>query len=60
MEFWQQLLLGGVALVAVWLFVPVIRQQLGRAPKGSSGDWLGLALPIGLVVLFVMLLIALV
>jgi len=60
MEFWQQLLLGGVALAALWLFLPSVRRALTESPRGSAADWLGLLLPIAAVVAFVLLLLALV
>ncbi|HEY5789861.1 MAG TPA: hypothetical protein VIX81_04500 [Gammaproteobacteria bacterium] len=59
MELWQQLLLGGMAAAALWLFLPGIRRAVKDSPRGSAADWLGLALPIGLVVLLVLLMISL-
>lgn len=60
MEFWQQLLLGGVALAALWLFLPSARRAVREAPRGSASDWLGLLLPIAAVVAFVLLLVLLI
>ncbi len=57
MELWIQLLLGALALLALFKFGPSAKQALSRSPKGSASDWLGLLFPIGLVVLFVLLLI---
>jgi hypothetical protein len=55
----MQLIFGALALFAVWRFLPGIRRSLEEAPKGSAADWLGLLLPIGLVIGFVILMLAL-
>lgn len=60
MEFWQQLLLGALALLVLWMFFPAARRAMQEAPKGSASDWMGVLLPIAAVVAFVMLLIALI
>ena len=60
MEFWQQLLLGALAVGALWLFLPSAKRAMRDAPSGSSSDWMSLLLPIAAVVAFVLLLIALI
>ena len=59
MELWQQLIFGAIAVFAVWRFLPGIRKSMQQAPQGKAADWLGLLLPIGAVVAFVILMIAL-
>ena len=60
MEFWQQILLGALALGALWMFLPSAKRAMKESPSGSASDWVGLLLPIAAVVGFVLLLIALV
>lgn len=60
MEFWQQLLLGALALGALWLFLPSAKRAVKEAPRGTASDWAGALIPIAAVVAFVMLLIALI
>lgn len=55
---WVQILTG-LALVALLLFFgPAAYRAAKESPKGSAQDWLGLLIPIGGVVLFIILLIA--
>lgn len=58
METWEQILLGAVALLALFYFGPGIKPMLEKS-KDAPKDWLGLLIPIGLVVAFVILLAAL-
>ena len=48
-----------LAAMLIYLF-PRARQTIENSPRGSMKDWMGFILPIGAVVLFVILLIALV
>lgn len=59
MELWMQLALGAAALVALFYFGPKAGEAVKNSPRGTARDWLGVLLPIGGVVLFVILLIAL-
>lgn len=58
MELWQQILLGALALLVVFWFRPGIKATLERS-KEAPKDWTGALIPLGLVVVFVILLIAL-
>ena len=60
MELWEQVLLGAAALLILLFFGPGANRSLKDSPKGSSNDWMGLAKPIAVVVLFVIILITLV
>jgi hypothetical protein len=60
MELWEQILLGAAALLILLFFGPGANRTLKNAPKGSHSDWMGVAKPIAVVVLFVIVLIALV
>lgn len=59
MDLWMQIALAGLAVVAAIIFIPRLGPALRESPKGSARDWLGLLLPIGGVVLFVILLVML-
>lgn len=59
MTLWMQIALGAMALVALFFFGPMAGRAVKESPKGTAKDWMGVLLPIGGVVLFVILLIAL-
>ena len=60
METWELILVGIlVAIVVLWMG-PGVKRTLQSSSKGSTGDWLGLAGVLGIVVVFIFLLIALV
>jgi hypothetical protein len=60
MEFglFGKIMLGVLALVAIWIFRPGIKAMMQQSREAENKDWAGLALPIGLVVLFVILLLS--
>lgn len=59
MELWMQIALVSVAVVAAFIFIPRLGPALRNSPKGSAQDWLGLLLPIGGVVAFIVVLVML-
>jgi len=58
METWEKVLLGVLVLLVLLWFRPGIKAAFQPGQGGSREDWLGLLLPIGLVIAFVILLIA--
>lgn len=57
MELWEQLLIGALGLaVLLWVF-PGIKSMLEEGEKAPK-DWMGLLIPIALVVAFVVFLTA--
>ncbi len=58
METWEKILVGGLAVLLVFLFRPGIKAALEQSREAETKDWKGLLIPIGAVVLFVILLIA--
>ena len=48
-----------IVMMLVFLF-PRAKQMLTESPKGSSSDWVSALIPLGLVVGFVILLMALI
>ena len=59
-ETWEMLAIGAVVLVVLFLFRPGLKEAFRRSKEAENKDWSGVLLPIGLVVLFVILLISLV
>lgn len=57
MDLWEQLLLGALAILLIFWFRPGIRAALERSREAPK-DWRAVLMPVGLVVLFVILLIA--
>jgi len=60
MVLWQKVLLGvGVLLIILW-FRPGIKAAWKKSQEAENKDWGSLLLPIGMVVIFVVLLILMV
>lgn len=59
METWEQLLIGALVVVMLFFWWPGIKATMERSREAEK-DWAGLLLPIGIVVLFVLFLIAMV
>ncbi len=59
MSTWEQALLGIAAVVILFLFWPGAKKMLEQSQQAENPDWKGALLPIGVVVLFVIVLIAL-
>ena len=60
MPTWMQI---GSALLVLFMIIfmfPQAKRMLKESPKGSASDWMGFVIPIGLVVLFVLLLMSIV
>ena len=58
MSMLEQILLGAGALLVAVFFWPGIKATLERSRQAQERDWAGALLPVGLVILFVILLIA--
>ena len=56
---WENVLLGVLALLAIFWMKPGITAALARS-KTAKSDWPGLLIPLALVVLFVLFLVAMV
>ncbi|GAB4355947.1 MAG: hypothetical protein Kow006_22740 [Gammaproteobacteria bacterium] len=59
METWEQLLIGALVAVMLFFWWPGIKATMERSREAEK-DWPGLLIPLGVVVLFVLLLIAMV
>jgi predicted MFS family arabinose efflux permease len=60
MAWWQQAVLALVVVLVLWWTLPGVKAALERSRRAERKDWRGVLLPVGLVVVFVLLLIALV
>ena len=58
-ETWEMIAIGAVILVVLLLIRPGLKQAFKQSKEATNKDWAGLILPIGLVILFVILLISL-
>lgn len=57
MALWEQILVGVLVLLVLLWFRPGIRESMKRSREAQERDWNAVLLPVGLVVLFVLLLI---
>jgi uncharacterized membrane protein YidH (DUF202 family) len=57
MAGWEQILLGMGAIVLVFLFWPGVKVAMQKSKEAENPDWQGALIPIGIVILFVILLI---
>jgi hypothetical protein len=54
---WEKILLGVFAVLILFWFFPGVKRMLEQSREAENRDWAGLLFPLGLVVLFVLLLI---
>ena len=57
MQVWEQILLGSAALILLFLFWPGVKIAMEKSRQAENRDWIGVLVPVGLVVLFVVMLI---
>lgn len=57
MAIWEQVLLGIGALVLLFFFWPGAKVAMQKSREAENPDWKGVLLPIGVVILFVILLV---
>ncbi|OGT66513.1 MAG: hypothetical protein A2W69_02460 [Gammaproteobacteria bacterium RIFCSPLOWO2_02_47_7] len=57
MAGWEQVLLGMAAVVLVFLFWPGVKAAMQKSKEAENPDWQGALIPVGIVILFVILLI---
>lgn len=58
MQMWEQIALGAIILVVMLMGFPRLRAAREEA-KDKPKDWMGVLVPIGIVILFVLVLIQL-
>jgi hypothetical protein len=59
MALWEQILLGVLALIVLFWMGPGVKSAMERS-RSAPRDWPGVLIPVGLVLLFVVFLIAMV
>jgi len=57
LAIWEEILLGVFVVVLLLWMGPGMKNSLEKSRKATSSDWKNLLIPVGLVVLFVLLLI---
>ncbi len=57
---WMKIVSALALLMFVAFLFPRARDMMKNSPKGTSSDWMSFAIPIVVIVLFIMLLIQLV
>jgi hypothetical protein len=60
MGLWESLALGALAVAVIFFFGPGVKQAFKQSSESTGKDWTGVLIPIGLVVLFVILLVVMV
>jgi len=60
MSTWEMLLVGAVVILVIMWWQPGLKQALKQSQETQNKDWMGVLVPIGMVVLFVILLVMMV
>ena len=58
MAMWEQIMLGIVAFAIFFFFWPGAKKAIEQSKQAENPDWMGALVPIGVVIVFVVLLIA--
>jgi hypothetical protein len=56
---WMQIGWALILVVMLFFMIPRLNAALKESPKGSTAQWMGALIPLGLVLLFVLLLVKL-
>lgn len=57
LQTWEMLVLGGLVILLIFLFSPGLKQAFKKSQEAENPDWLGLLIPLGAVIAFVVLLL---
>jgi hypothetical protein len=60
MDLWMKIGSAVLLVVMLIILIPRAKQMMQESPKGTPAQWVSFLIPIGLVVLFVLLLMQLV
>ncbi len=60
MDLWMKIGSAVLLVAMLAILIPRARQMMTQSPKGSTSQWISFLIPIGVVVLFVLLLMQLV
>ena len=58
-DTWELIAIGAVVLLVLFWFRPGLKQAFKQSAEATNKDWSGVLLPLGLVILFVIVLISL-
>ena len=56
-DTWEIIAVGAVVVVVLFLFRPGLKETFRKSKEAENKDWTGVIVPLGLVVLFVILLL---
>jgi len=59
MALWEQILLGMGSLLILFFFWPGVKAAMERSKEAENKDWQGALVPIGIVLVFVIVLVML-
>ncbi len=59
MALWEQILLGMGSLLILFFFWPGVKAAMERSKTAENKDWQGALVPLGVVIVFVIVLIVL-
>ncbi|TDJ18018.1 MAG: hypothetical protein E2O65_07110 [Gammaproteobacteria bacterium] len=60
MDLWMKIGSAVLLVAMLAILIPRAKQMMTQSPKGSTSQWVSFLIPVGLVVLFVLLLMQLV
>jgi hypothetical protein len=60
MDLWMKIGSAVLLVAMLAIIIPRARQMMTQSPKGSTSQWVSFLIPVGIVVLFVLLLMQLV
>jgi hypothetical protein len=60
MDLWMKIGSAVLLVAMLAILIPRAKQMMPQSPKGSTSQWVSFLIPVGLVVLFVLLLMQLV
>ncbi len=60
MDLWMKIGSAVLLVAMLAILIPRARQMMTQSPKGSTSQWVSVLIPVGIVVLFVLLLMQLV
>ena len=60
MDLWMQIGSAVLLVAMLVIMIPRARQMLKESPEGTTSQWLSFVIPVGIVVLFVLLLMQMV
>ena len=60
MDLWMQIGSAVLLVAMLVIMIPRARQMLKESPEGTTSQWISFVIPVGIVVLFVLLLMQMV